>query len=399
MADDLTGFAEQVGEDVGDIRGRIAPVQPGDPAGFAITDQDGRVAFEVTPDGRTHIYDGDDQATAITEWHVFLAVGQSNMAGSGQPYSGELDGPDPRILQYGCQNRTIRPATVPLDMNDTFVRGMSPATGFAREYLRHVPASVGVLLVPAAKSGTAFVDTPDTPTWRLGAASAPEFDLYGQSVTQTLEALDAIGSSGVLKGVLWHQGEGNSYSPTPDYAADLDALISGYRTDLGDADLPFMVGQMSQERLATHETRWQVDRAHLETPARVQRTGFAPSSWGWVSYDQTHYGRTGTLELGARYVDAYWQALANVEGSQILPPHRVTARRVGDQVTVAWSSPATRITGYQIRASPVGADTWSIVPRDWPTQLHETFTATDPVDIEVTSLQGSTTSTVVLTAA
>src|SRR5699024_3003979 len=145
---------------------------------------------------------------------------------------------------------------------------------------------------------------------------------------QTLAALDEIGATGKLKGVLWHQGEGNSYMSTTEYAEELDALITSYRTDLDEPDLPFMVGQMSQERIESHPVRWQVDRAHAATPARVLRTGFAPSEWGWASYDETHFGRTGALKMGKRFVDAYWQALGNTEASQLLPPVNVNTHRV-----------------------------------------------------------------------
>lgn len=371
-------------------------------APFRIRDRTGRIALEVGPQGKTHIYDlAGQNHTSLNEWHVFLAVGQSNMSGAGTPYSDELDPEDPRILQYGNSIRTIRPATPQLDMSSNSpARGISPALTFAREYLKHVPSHVGVLLIPAARSGTAFTSLPDTYTWRPGAASSPDFALYEQSVQQTREALDAIGDTGILKGVLWHQGEGNAGSmTTEEYATDLDNVITQYRHDFGNPDLPFMVGQMSQERMFTRPERQRTNRAHYETPARVLRTGFAPSDWGWASYDETHFGRNGVIELGKRYVAAYWQALANVENAQLLPPLHVTARRVADEVTVTWDAPTTRVTGYQIRTRPMEGTDWTIIPRESPMQLSETFTATETIEIEVTSHNATETSTVVLTSA
>lgn len=381
---------------------RISSISPGEETVFRIIDQTGSVALAVDAQGRTHLYDaasGGGSGQRITEWHVFLAAGQSNMSGSGQPFSDALDPEDHRILQYGFNDRSLRPATPQLDMHTTFIKGMSPALPFARHYLQQMAPGIGVLLVPSARSGTAFTDAPDTPTWRPGAASAPEYDLYGLSVAHTLEALDAIGPTGRLKGILWHQGEGNGGMTTEEYVSDLDNLIAHYRDDLDDPDLPFVVGQLAQERMESLPGRRNVDRAHYETPARVVRTGFAPSEWGWASYDETHFGRTGVIGLGRNFVEAYWQAVANADGSQLLPPHSVTTKRVGDQVIVTWKAPTTRVTGYGLRTRPIGGSTWDTVQRESPMRLLETLQAAEPIEIELTAQQGAETSTVVLTQA
>lgn len=372
-------------------------VQASEPV-HRVMDQSGAIAFEVDAQGRTHVYDPATGGSGVGEWHAFLCVGQSNMAGSGMPYSPELDPPDPRILQYGYSGRALEPATVPLDSLDNGT-GMSPATGFAREYLTQLPDHVGVLLIPAAKSATTFTDEPSTYTWRPGAASESRYDLYGQSVQQAQEALAAIGDAGQLKGILWHQGEGNTGMTTTEYAADLDNLIDHYRTDLNDPDLPFVVGQLTQERLYTTAARRLIDRAHYETPARVERTGFAPSEWGWASYDETHFGRTGALKLGKNMVDAYWQALANTPDAQLLPPHTVTTKRVSDTVTIAWVAPPSRVTGYQIRTRPITGGSWTTITRDFPMQLHETLTTAEPVEIEIRAVRDTETSTPVITQA
>lgn len=383
---------------------RIASVSQGEEALFRVLDQAGSVALEVDAQGRTHLYDavnGGGSGPRITQWHAFLAVGQSNMSGSGRPISDELDPVDDRILQYGANNRTLRPATVPLDMHNTNVSAMSPANAFAREYLRHQPAHVGVLLIPAARSGTSFNSNEGSYTWRPGAASSPELGLYEQSVQQTLEAMDSIGGTGVLRGILWHQGEGNTAMTTEEYAAELDNLITHYRDDLGIPDLPFVVGQMSQERMVMQTSRRTIDRAHYETPARVPRTGFAPSEWGWTarSDDETHFGRTGTIGMGKNMVTAYYQALGNTDESRILPPHNVTTKRVGDQVTVAWEAPTSRVHGYQITTRPIGSSTWEPVARESDMKLSETFTAPDPIDIEIRSYRDTEESTRYLTQA
>ena len=250
--------------------------------------------------------------------HVFLAVGQSNMSGRGLPIGGTEDEIDPRTFQYGAKVRTFRNATVPLDMHDS-ATGISPATTFAREYLKAQPANVGVLIIPAAHGGTAFTNAAATLTWSVGVASNPSSDLPAQAVAQTREGIAAatgVGYSAELKGVLWHQGEGNSAVSTGVYAARLDALIDYVRTRLASPKLPFVVGGLALEAIAATPSLANINKALYETPARVAYTGFAKSTIAGVNPgDKAHFSRLGVEYLGKSYLSGYWQATANDQDS------------------------------------------------------------------------------------
>lgn len=350
--------------------------------GIACVDLQGFIALEVTGDGRTHIYDlvtrGDGDGGSVTELHAFLAVGQSNMQGAARPFGPELDPEDPRIFQYGATRRTFEPATVPLDMHGVS-SGLSPATTFAREYLKTQPAHIGVLLIPAAHGGTGFTHTVPTDglTWTKGAASDPANALYELSVVQAKEALLASVAAGypaILKGIIWHQGEGNGGLATATYSGYLDTLISDYRTELGVPDLPFLVGQMSPEGMEVQPSKYTVDRSHQETPARVQRTGFAPAAMGGTNYnDTTHFSRIGMESLGREYAAAYRRALDNKPGFGPLSPQKVTATFVQGTLTVAWRQQARRVTSYRVEYQLDGG-VWIEVVRAWPMNLAETVT-------------------------
>lgn len=249
----------------------------------------------------------------LTVLHVFLAVGQSNMSGWGLPVGGGRDPEDPRIFQFGANVRTLRPATVPLDMHDA-PGGISPATTLAREYLKTQAGNVGVLIVPAAHSGTAFTSAANTLTWSVGKASAPEFDLSTLAVTQTREAIAAAVAAGMdvdLKGILWLQGEANSSMSTAEYSMELDGLIAFFRARLSAPTLPFVVGGMTPEGIADTPPRVNVDRAHRETPGRVPYTGFAAPMTGGVNVnDRIHFSREGVEFLGRTYLAGYRAAVA-----------------------------------------------------------------------------------------
>ncbi|WP_197026195.1 sialate O-acetylesterase [Arthrobacter sp. 9MFCol3.1] len=261
-------------------------------------------------------------ATTITTLHVFLAVGQSNMSGRGLPI-GDYDAVDKRIFQYGATKRTFRTASVPLDMHDT-ASGISPATTMAREYLKTQPAGVGVLLIPAAHGDTRFTSAPGTLTWSVGAASAPAYDLPALAVKQTLSGIAAGKAAGyavVLKGVLWHQGEGNSSMTTATYSASLDQLIAYFRGRLSAPELPFVVGRMTPEGIAATPGRANVDKSHYQTPDRVAYTGFAPSmACALNGGDTTHFSRAGIEYLGRAFLAAYRQAVANTQASPVATP-------------------------------------------------------------------------------
>jgi hypothetical protein len=245
----------------------------------------------------------------VTELHVFLAVGQSNMSGRGKPSGGSRDPDNPRILQYGAKAvpRALTTATVPLDMHDT-ATGLSPATTFARDYLKTQPAHVGVLIIPAAHGSTGFTTSTSTLTWTPNTATDPTLDLPALAVQQTLDGIASAKTAGYtvsLEGILWHQGENNTGMSQSSYATNLDNLISYLRTGLGNAKLPFVVGQMCPEGIDATTGRPAIDAAHKDTPNRVPFTGFAPATrGGHNSGDTTHFSRIGVEFLGRTYVDA-----------------------------------------------------------------------------------------------
>lgn len=318
---DVNGRAAFTVDEDGDVHLGATEVEERLP-GFRVLDKDGKIAFEVDEHGRTRIYDSvnstGDPAPATV--HVFVAAGQSNMSGRGRPVAGPVS---PRVLQFGANRRVIEPATIPLDMVDQAL-GTSPATFFAHNYLAAQPSHVSVLIVPAAKGGTAFSGSPEEPatgwTWTKGAAPDAEHALYERSVQQTLDAIAAAKAAGyhvVLKGILWHQGEGNGGMAANVYAQKLDQLIADYRTELDAPTLPFMVGRMSPEGIEDTPSKATVDEAHRDTPYRTPFTGFAPSTRdGHNNNDTTHFSTVGTAHLGDTYLTAYYQAVGNTRAAQ-----------------------------------------------------------------------------------
>jgi hypothetical protein len=113
--------------------------------------------------------------------------------------------------------------------------------------------------------------------------------------------------SGVLKGILWHQGESDSTDTlAAAYEPKLRDLIARLRKELGAPEVPFLVGQMGQfpERPWDKAHR-KVDQAHQDLPAKVPHTAFVSSVGLQHKGDKVHFDAASYRELGRRYAEAF----------------------------------------------------------------------------------------------
>lgn len=250
---------------------------------------------------------GGNPPPAREQFHVFLLMGQSNMAGFGDLEPGD-DKPTPGVFVLGgeCDKRTAqpqsavnwRPAAHPLHNilpSDRFGLGLP----FAKAYLA-TRRDISVGLVPCAWGG-ADIDQigPGSATWRNAMARARQAK-----------------KTGVLKGVLWHQGESDTVSAerADAYAGKLDALIAQVRKELGEPNLPFIVGDLAPfygtgpdhsalQRVAHIQ---QVRQSLRELPSRMAHTAFSGST-GTSSPDRhmVHFDRASYIILGRNYATAF----------------------------------------------------------------------------------------------
>ena len=159
--------------------------------------------------------------------NVFLLIGQSNMAGRGcidkvEPLQ------HPNILMF--RDSKWMPAQEPIHTDKPEIAGVGLAMTFALELLtQHPQAQIGLL--PCAMGGTSLSE------WD------PQADLYKRAIAT---AQKAVVGDNVLKGILWHQGEGDSAdeSCATSYAARLGRMIAELRTELKAHAVPFVAGEL-----------------------------------------------------------------------------------------------------------------------------------------------------------
>ena len=227
--------------------------------------------------------------------HLFLLVGQSNMAGRGDVEASDKE-PIPNVIALNAVGQWV-PAIDPVHW-DKPSAGVGLARSFAVEYLKRHPG-VTVGLIPAAQGGSPIS------TWAPGQYWADTHSHpYDDAVARARHALER----GTLKGILWHQGESDRGADlAPQYGAALTQLIARLRKDLKAAQVPVVIGQLGQFAGAGpwDEPTRLVDRAQREVAASVPFAAFVSSDGLTSKADNLHFDARSQREFGKRYAAAF----------------------------------------------------------------------------------------------
>jgi hypothetical protein len=220
--------------------------------------------------------------------HLYLLVGQSNMAGRGA-VDEESKKIDPRILML-TKELQWQPAADPLHF-DKPVAGVGPGLAFAKSIAEKSPG-IRIGLIPCAVGGTSIK------LW------VPEgFDKFTKTrpYADMLERVKVAQREGVLKGIIWHQGEADR-NATDAYAGLLSELIERMRTDCG-AEVPFVAGEISSFQSQTEDSTLRLNAAIRSLEGRVKRYGWVSSEGLNHKGDQVHYDSASARILGVRFAD------------------------------------------------------------------------------------------------
>lgn len=311
--------------------------------------------------------------TPVDAPDVYLLVGQSNMVGfSGdgtrQAWPGGLDEPHPRIRQLNVTPNNRQdlfmtgddfssnllnvstpaittaedPLHVPLDLdnpNGKELEYIGLGLSFAKRALQDT--SSDIILVPAAWSGSSFCLNEGGPNgqWNAQPTTDPNLGntwLFDRAVTRANLALAQTG--GILRGILWHQGESDANERCAEsYSQNLERLVRQLRVRISpdrrggnlrqpESNIPFVAGTMSRgidERgdLSDFPVPKQlVDLAHHNLPNQVAHTSLSihddltPAN-GYPCGNTTcvHFGAEALREMGGRYYNAMVEAAQREE--------------------------------------------------------------------------------------
>lgn len=235
------------------------------------------------------------QEVAKKDFHLFLLVGQSNMAGRGEVTSADRK-PIDRVLMY-TKAGEWKPATAPLHFDKPKIVGVGIGRSFAKKVLGD-RRDITIGLIPCAVGGSPI------DSWTDGAYYKPT---KSHPWDDALRRAKAALKSGTLEGILWHQGESDSKSGLAQaYEKKLHALVERLRKELKAKHAPFIAGQMGQfkERPWSDDKKL-VDQAHQNLPKHVGKSAFVNSDGLKHKGDKVHFDADSYRELGRRYADAF----------------------------------------------------------------------------------------------
>jgi beta-xylosidase len=188
-------------------------------------------------------------------FHIYLSFGQSNMEGNGVIEAQDQTVVDSRFQVMGAVNCTGAKSytlgkwttgTVPIVRCNT---GLGPLDYFGRTMMANLPANIKVGVVPVAIGGCdialfdkvnygAYVAT--APSWMIGTIN----QYGGNPYARLVEVAKLAQKDGVIKGILFHQGETNNGQQ--DWPNKVKVIYDNLIRDLGldPAKTPFLAGEL-----------------------------------------------------------------------------------------------------------------------------------------------------------
>jgi hypothetical protein len=217
-------------------------------------------------------------------FEIYLVIGQSNMAGRATIRTEDKEAIPNAYLFVGHEQSTWVAAKNPMNLYSTVrkkveMQRLGPSYAFAKTMTQAIPdQEIG--LVVNALGGTKIVQ------WLPGTR------LYREAIARTHKAL----VYGELKGVIWHQGEGDCDPERVKlYLGRVEILINAIREEFDNPKLPFIAGQVFE-----NERRHAFNEMIMKLPDFINYTGVV-SSEGTKVFDGTHFDSESAIILGNRY--------------------------------------------------------------------------------------------------
>ena len=245
----------------------------------------------LTISGRTPLRAGDPLGKETPtlpprdRFHFYLLIGQSNMVGRDK-LQAEDRLPHPRVLMLTSDLKWV-PASDPLPHEEGGAGvGVGPGMTFAR-ILAERDAAVTIGLVAAAWGGTPMQ------RWVKGA------DLYEKAIVRARAAQ----RDGVLKGILWQQGESDSYTVplARSYKAKLIKLIHDLRADLNAPGVPVVTGEICQFKHPSFPHYKIINKALVAAAREAPNVGFVSVDGLSHMGDQAHIDTPSQRRMGKAF--------------------------------------------------------------------------------------------------
>jgi hypothetical protein len=265
---------------------------------------------------------------------IYLLIGQSNMGGRNT---------------IGDADKDIIPGVWLLKGKDDWVKGQNPMNVYSSiqggainrvncgytfsKKMRSLIPDKEIGIVSNAKGRTGIQE------WLPGTT------YYNEAVKRAKLAMEY----GTIKGILWHQGEQDAKDPAnvAKYLERVKTLINGLRKDLGNATLPFVAGEISQES----PNYVGFNKMIQGFPGILINTALVDSD-GLKTSDKVHFDTPSMKKLGERYADKYFALIKGAAKCSIVANVNINngGWKLGDNANVnvgdeVWFGPQSKEFG------------------------------------------------------
>ena len=297
---------------------------------FAVTLTMGFIACS-TDDNPVNNDDPEKEETKDEpQFYVYLCFGQSNMEGNATPEAQDKT-VDPRFQMMACVDFTSPKrkmgewydATPPLVRQGT---GLGMADYFGRTMVANLPENVKVGVIDVALGGTkieGFISEEvagyikNEADWLKNYFKAYNNDPYKRMVDMAKIAQQ----TGVIKGILLHQGESNNGQQ--DWPKKVKLIYDRLMEDLNlnPEDVPLFVGETVSQ--AAGGSCYHHNAVIAKVPSVIPNSYVISSAGCPQRSDGLHFTAAGYRTMGKRYAQAALKVLgieANIEEDTPTPP-------------------------------------------------------------------------------
>ena len=287
------------------------------------------------------------RAEADPNFYIYLCIGQSNMEGQGTIEDCDLS-PDERFLMMStldCGTRELGQwyrAVPPLARCDT---RLCPADYFGRTMVANLDEGKRVGVVVVAIGGIkidlydpdgweSYVGTMNE-SWQINAVNA----YGGNPLGRLLECAKEAQKSGVIKGILLHQGESDAYSSMwlQKVKKVYDNLLA--ELNLNAEDVPLIAGEVGNED--QNGICSSANNIINRLPQTIPTAHVVSSAGCTLQSDNLHFDSKGYRKLGRRYAKTMLATMgieADIDEDEVPPIDYTQPIDITNRFTYCWNS-------------------------------------------------------------
>lgn len=231
-------------------------------------------------------------------FHIYLLFGQSNMEGWGaiEAQDRTVNNRVKVMADMDCSDlgRTYGNWYVASPPLNRCWAGIGPGDYFGKSMADAMPANITIGLVPAALSGVAIEFYQKSEPIGKGDAIIPPG--FNGGYSWLLALAKKAQEQGVIKGIIFHQGESNNGNAQWKYK--VQEIVSDLRKDLGIGEVPFLAGELLYSE---YGSCCGVHNLEVNKLPDVIPNTFVISAAGLPGADTAHFTTASYRELGMRY--------------------------------------------------------------------------------------------------